>query len=74
MSSCTIINKYMKLIGDTLYIGDRKIENIPIELRKVLLKKTPKITVNSVRIFIDEWKLKNGKFKKTLRGYIHKWL
>lgn len=74
MCSCIIINKNIKLIDNCIFIGDRKICSIPLELRELLIKKNPRITINSANIFINEWEFKNNEFRKTFRGYIHKWL
>ena len=63
MCDCTILS-----------IGDKEIKDLPKELKERLEHGKPKITVNSVKIIIDEWEYKDGKFKKTLRGYIHKYL
>lgn len=74
MCDCIIISKDIKLIGNTVFIGDKEISDLPKELRDLLENEKPKITINSVRLMINEWEYKNGKFKKTLRGYIHKYL
>lgn len=74
MCDCPVLSKNIKLIGNTIFIGDKEITNLPKELENLLRNGKPKITVNSVNIIIDEWEYKDGKFKKTLRGYIHKYL
>lgn len=74
MCDCTVLSKNIKLIGNTIFIGDKEITNLPKELENLLRNGKPKITVNSVNIIIDEWEYKDGKFKKTLRGYIYKYL
>ena len=68
MCDCTVLSKNIKLIGNTIFIGDKEITNLPKELENLLRNGKPKITVNSVNIIIDEWEYKDGKFKKTLRG------
>lgn len=73
MCDCIIINQYIKIMDNYIYVGNEKLCCIPYELRTLLIKGSPKITINSVRILINEWEYKNGKFNKTLRGYIHKW-
>lgn len=74
MCDCTILSRNIKLIGNSIFIGDKEIKDLPKELKERLEHRKPKITVNSVKIIIDEWEYKDGKFKKTLRGYIHKYL
>lgn len=74
MCDCTILSKNIKLIENTIFIGDKEITNLPKELENLLRNGKPKITINSVNIIIDEWEYKDGKFRKTLRGYIHKYL
>lgn len=74
MCDCTILSRNIKLIGNSIFIGDKEIKDLPKELKGRLEHGKPKITVNSVKIIIDEWEYKDGKFKKTLRGYIHKYL
>ena len=73
MCDCIIISKDIKIIDNCVFIGEKEICGIPPELRKLLISGKPKITANSAKVFINEWELKNGKFKKTFRGYIHKW-
>ena len=64
MCDCTVLSKNIKLIGNTIFIGDKEITNLPKELENLLRNGKPKITVNSVNIIIDEWEYKDGKFKK----------
>lgn len=73
MCDCIIISKDIKIIDNCVFIGEKEICGIPAELKKLLISEKPKITANSAKVFINEWELKNGKFKKTFRGYIHKW-
>ena len=73
MCDCIIISKDIKIIDNCIYIGGKEICDIPKELERLLISGKPKITANSAKIFIDEWEFKNGEFKKTFRGYIHKW-
>ena len=73
MCDYIIISKDIKIADNCIIIGDKEICGISSELLDLLMKGKPKITVNSVRILIDEWEFKNGKFKKTFRGYLHKW-
>lgn len=73
MCDCIIISKDIKIIDNCVFIGEKEIGRIPTELRNLLISGKPKITVNSAKVFINEWELKNGEFKKTFRGYIHKW-
>lgn len=73
MCDYIIISKDIKIADNCIIIGDKEICGISSELLDLLIKGKPKITVNSVRILIDEWEFKNGKFKKTFRGYLHKW-
>ena len=73
MCDCIIISKDIKIIDNCIFIGGEEICGIPAELKQLLISGKPKITINSVKVFINEWELKNGKFKKTFRGYIHKW-
>lgn len=73
MCDYIIISKDIKIVDNCIIIGDKEICGISSELVDLLIKGKPKITVNSVRILIDEWEFKNGKFKKTFRGYLHKW-
>ena len=73
MCDCIIISKDIKIINNCVFIGDKEICGIPAELKQLLISGNPKITINSVKVFINEWELKNGKFKKTFRGYVHKW-
>lgn len=74
MCDCIIINKNIKIIGKCIFIGDIEICGIPKELEKLLISGKLKITVDSTKLLINEWEYKNGSFKKTVRGYIHKWL
>jgi hypothetical protein len=74
MCDCIIINKDIKIIGKCIFIGDIEICGIPKELEKLLISGKLKITVDSTKLLINEWEYKNGSFKKTVRGYIHKWL
>ena len=74
MCYCIIINKDIKIIGKCIFIGDIEICGIPKELEKLLISGKLKITVDSTKLLINEWEYKNGSFKKTVRGYIHKWL
>lgn len=73
MCDCIIISKDIKIIDNCIFIGEKEICGIPAELKKLLISGKPKITANSAKVFINEWEFKNGKFKKTFRGYIHKW-
>ena len=73
MCDYIIISKDIKIADNCIIIGDKEICGISSELLDLLIKGKPKITINSVRILIDEWEFKNGKFKKTFRGYLHKW-
>lgn len=54
MCDCTVLSKNIKLIGNTIFIGDKEITNLPKELENLLRNGKPKITVNSVNIIIDE--------------------
>lgn len=74
MCDCIIINKNIKIIGKCIFIGDIEVCGIPKELEKLLISGKLKITVDSTKLLINEWEYKNGSFKKTVRGYIHKWL
>lgn len=74
MCDCIIIGQGVKLIGNSIFIGDMEIKKLPDALLTKLTKGNPKITIKESSIMIDEWEFKDGSFKKTIRGYIHKWL
>lgn len=74
MCDCFIINNYIKLIGNTIFIEGKELTDIPNELKELLIETNPKITINDKRIIIDKWEYTGGKFKKTIRGYIHKFI
>ena len=74
MCDCIIISKDIKIIGNCILIGDVEVCGIPKELEELLISGKPKITVDSTKLLINEWEYKNGSFRKTLRGYVHKWL
>lgn len=74
MCNCIIISKDIKLIGNDIFIGDKEIDGLPIELVDLLTNRYPKITIKGSKIIIDEWQYKDGRFQKTIKGYLHKWL
>lgn len=72
LTDCVFLKHGIKMIGDTLYIGNREYPNMPRELQDLVKNEKPKITANSVEVFVNEWQYKDNKWQKTVKGFIKK--